>query len=398
MQITTVCSIESKISDVTKYILHDDVYGKNEVSVLCKPDKLIFVLPTQTNCKLGCAFCHLNGTKRPVKILSSEWIESVVDHLLECHRVSVGQALLISFMGAGDPLMSGWEVINAIERLYNVYNGNFVKGIRFSVSTIMPDTAGEAMQIWHKWAETHQWIHVKFHLSVHGIFHSDRIVKRGISIGVAISNLKKYNMVTGNPIEYHYTLVDGVNDSIDELESFSALVAAPNNDKVTVKFLSLSETNGCKKSKLTEAKIRAMFPYNIVEFYDPPGRDVGASCGMFDVDIYNEDDPLTRYDFGVIKQSSEKTVRDFVCRMFRRHDDQYILGAVKWDMFDEKYKHRQSRYNVTPNSIHIGYFDDYDAEVCNVVLYADRIEYVRENKFNRYPVKVLMAAIPKEFH
>ena len=61
-------------------------------------------------------------------------------------------------------------------------------------------------------------------------------------------------------------------------------------DGSTVKFLALSETPGCSATKLSEDTIRAIFPLNIVEFYDPPGRDVGASCGMFNRDLYNEAD------------------------------------------------------------------------------------------------------------
>lgn len=268
--------VKSQIDDVTKYILIDPVFGKNEASVIRKPDKIIFCLPTQTNCRMGCAFCHLTGTTRPVKNLSHDWFVSVVDHLIKSENIPENENFLVSFMGAGEPLLNVINLTEACEIIHAKY-----ERIRFGAATLIPSAS--AIKKLTQWAQNHNNIRFKLHLSVHGITHRHRIIKSNVKIETAIDYIKMYSMKTGNQIEYHYTLVAGVNDQLSELIRFSNMV----HGHGTVKFLTLSENNGCKRSDLPTGLLQAVFSQNIVEFYDPPGRDVGASCGMFDKEIYN---------------------------------------------------------------------------------------------------------------
>lgn len=276
MNIKTIEVVKSMTDMVTKYILEDDTFGKNEVSVIRKKDKGIICIPTQTNCKIGCTFCHLTGTTRPSKNLCGAWLISVVDYLANTEDLRYN--ILISFMGVGEPLLNLSGLINSIEALHGKY-----PNIRFGISTMMPSIP--AMIKLTDWVVKNPQFRIKMHLSVHGIFNRESIIKSNVNISDAIRYIQQFHIQTGNPIEYHYTLVDGVNDSVEELNAFNKIVSG---DGATVKFLTLSETNGCVATKLTEAYIRSLFPMNIVEFYDPPGRDVGASCGMFNRDLYNQ--------------------------------------------------------------------------------------------------------------
>ena len=90
------------------------------------------------------------------------------------------------------------------------------------------------------------------------------------------------------PIEYHYTLVNDVNDSESELTQFRDLVIQ-RKELTTVKFLELSEVGECRKSEVSKTWLDELFSGIVVEFYDPPGRNVGSSCGMFDKSIYAEE-------------------------------------------------------------------------------------------------------------
>lgn len=272
--------VSSKVSDVVKYIIEDDIFGKNEVSVIRKPKKVIFCLPSQTNCKMGCTFCHLTGTTRAAKNLSPAWVVSVVDLLIKEEKVQgLREDLLISFMGAGEPMLNCEGIQMSIMTLHTKY-----PKIKYALSTMMP-SAG-TMKNFTSWAKCLKAVSIKVHLSVHGVFNRGAIVKSVVPINKAIDLVKDYHYETGKPIEYHYTLVKGVNDSLEELQEFEVLIeGAP----ATIKFLTLSENNGCETSEVTEETLDGMFSgHEAVEFYDPPGRDVGASCGMFDQSIYNE--------------------------------------------------------------------------------------------------------------
>lgn len=277
--ITVVEKVNSRIDAVTKYVLSDNTFGKNEVSIIRKADKIIFCIPTQTNCKMGCTFCHLTGTTRKAQNLTVEWLVNVVDFLVTAEYDCNGHKdLLISFMGVGEPLLNMKSLIGCMAALNAKYDR-----IRFGISTMMPNVSAITELI--QWSLENPTCRVKLHLSVHGIFNRHEFVKSIVNISDAIALVQDFHQVTQNPIEYHYTLVNGVNDGVDELNEFNSIITG---DGSTVKFLTLSETNGYKNSLISQACIRALFPNNVVEFYNPPGRDVGASCGMFDIELYNE--------------------------------------------------------------------------------------------------------------
>jgi adenine C2-methylase RlmN of 23S rRNA A2503 and tRNA A37 len=269
----------SKTDHVTKYILSDEVYGLNEVSVINKMTKDIIVLPSQTNCNMGCTFCHLTGTTRPVKNFSSEWFLEVVKFIV--FREELNRHILISFMGAGEPLLNVYSIINGIDFIHSEF-----KNVRFAISTMMPSLS--LLDNVEQYLSTHPKVSIKLHLSVHGIGNRNKIVKSSVTAENAIKRLQEYNSRTNQPIEYHYTLVNDVNDSMNELIDFSWLVKSEVGKDVTVKFLSLSENGNCEVSKVSNEYIQSLFKdKNVsVEFYDPPGRDVGSSCGMFDRSIY----------------------------------------------------------------------------------------------------------------
>lgn len=278
----------SSVDNVVKYVLEDAEFGKNEVSVIRKSDKTIICMPTQTNCKMGCTFCHLTGTKRKALNLSADWIVDAVEYIIELEDLfDLPHDLLISFMGVGEPLMNLNELMLSIIELNNMYSE--VGDIRFGISTIIPSE-----ELFNQLLDQRgdlDDVDVKLHLSVHGITNRSRIVRNDIGAAKAIKMLRAFNEITHMPIEYHYTLVAGVNDSLEELTEFRKLVATRRKD-VTVKFLTLSETNGCESTERTQEEILALFPNQTVEFYDPPGRDIGSSCGMFDRDLYNIDNKV----------------------------------------------------------------------------------------------------------
>jgi adenine C2-methylase RlmN of 23S rRNA A2503 and tRNA A37 len=269
----------SSLDPVTKFVLDDAVFGKNEVSVLRKDTKDVIVLPTQTNCVMGCTFCHLTGTTRPAKNLSAHWFAEVVSFILT--EEALGQRdLLVSFMGAGEPLLNISAVIGGMEMIHSEFDH-----ARFAISTMMPNTVMfEALKQWVIASK----ISVKVHLSVHGILNRDAVVHSRIPIATAIEALQDYNETTEQPVEYHYTLVRDVNDSTTDLLAFRSLISASLTPNTTVKFLTLSECSGCETTQVSRERLEYLFNGITVEFYDPPGRDVGSSCGMFDRSIYME--------------------------------------------------------------------------------------------------------------
>lgn len=267
-----VKQIES-VDAVVKYVLSDDEYGLTEVSVLRKSNKDVIVVPSQTNCRMGCVFCHLTGTDREVRGFDGAWFLNVFRFMVRAERLGM-RPLLVSFMGAGEPLLNVAGVIAGMRHI-QIERGD----VRFGVATMMPSLG--LMSVLEIAAVVHK-LNVKVHLSVHGIGSRGSVIKSGVDVLEAIDQVRRYGRNTGNGIEYHYTLVRGVNDVLDELKAFRDAVG----DEGTVKFLKLSECGGCQESLVSQEQILEIFSGVTVEFYDPPGRDVGSSCGMFDRTIY----------------------------------------------------------------------------------------------------------------
>jgi 23S rRNA (adenine2503-C2)-methyltransferase len=104
----------------------------------------------------------------------------------------------------------------------------------------------------------------------------------------SLSALDFYKKLTGNSVEIHYALIDGVNDT----EQDAILLSNFLKDKdIPVKFLFYNEKptieyHASSKEKLSIFK-RYFDRYGIQhEYYIPPGLDVGASCGQFLMDYY----------------------------------------------------------------------------------------------------------------
>lgn len=272
----------SKIDNVTKYIIEDSAFGKNEVSLLRKETKDVIVLPSATNCKIGCIFCHLTGTTRSAEQLSARCISNMVKLIIQ--EAALGnRPLLISFMGAGEPLLND-NIYLAI-----IHLNEEIPNVRFAISTMVPNI--KALERWTDIFRVNKEVPMKLHVSIHGYKDRGSIVNSKISAKTIIHYVQKYNEITGNPIEYHYTMIDSHNDSLEELQMFKDAIVKDRTpeqmNQTTVKFLLLSETNGYKRSKVTNDDARKIFEGVTVEFYDPPGRDVGSSCGMFNKGIYN---------------------------------------------------------------------------------------------------------------
>ena len=103
-------------------------------------------------------------------------------------------------------------------------------------------------------------------------------------------------------IEIHYTLIDNVNDSEDELNLLYDLLSIY---KIPIKFINFNPKDDLKKSSnLNNINYRDLKKSSkedlwikklseikglIVKKYSPPGKEVGSSCGEFTKHYYHEE-------------------------------------------------------------------------------------------------------------
>ncbi len=280
--------IYSKIDNAIKYVFLSDDGLAIEATYINKNDgKYIICLPTQTSCKIGCRFCHITDIASQIKlrnIESSEIVEMtnlIYDNL---DLQSESKPLLISFMGCGEPILNNKNLVDAIIELSSNY-----KLIRFALATSIPKFATDNFnQLILDVKENN--INLKIHLSLH--YTNDAIrndwMPNGLNILDSIELLNKYKKETGNIIEIHYTLIDGVNNKEEDVDR---LIEMFKNSDVLIKFLFFNEKelldfhvspfdkNSNIMSKLNSNGIRT-------EYYLPPALDIGGSCGQLLKEYY----------------------------------------------------------------------------------------------------------------
>jgi 23S rRNA (adenine2503-C2)-methyltransferase len=283
--------IKSEYDSTLKYIFKTADNLIVEFSYIDKNDgKDIICVPSQTMCNLACKFCHTTdyiGKIRNENLIHYEIIEFVT-YIIDDLKLKDNRVLLISFMGCGEPILNVDNIIESMIGLKKLEQNGF-SYVRFAIATSLPK---------NRWLNFYKLVDgiknndlpVKIHLSLH--YTMDIIRKEwmpaSLDIMSSLSCIDFYRKLTKNPVEIHYTLIDGVNDT----EQDAILLSTFLKDKdINVKFLFFNEKksidyHASSKEKLKIFK-RYFDKYSIDhEYYTPPGLDIGASCGQFLMDTY----------------------------------------------------------------------------------------------------------------
>jgi 23S rRNA (adenine2503-C2)-methyltransferase len=273
--------IKSKEDKTIKYIYELDNKQIIEFSYIDNgTGKDIICVPCQTMCNMSCAFCHLTDHvgKIPLRNLTGALIFDIVMLICDDLSLSEDRQLLISYMGCGEPLDNIEGILSSI-RYLKAERTN----IRFGLATMLPKKR------WREFFELTQSIedtkiNLKVHLSLHFVEDNLRTnwMPSAWNIDNSIGALKIYNTITGNPIEVHYTIMDGVNDSDGDIQRLGEIIPIG----CTIKFMMYSERKAIDAQKASIDKINKHIEYlsglgHTVEYYEPPGNDIGSSCGQF---------------------------------------------------------------------------------------------------------------------
>ncbi len=261
--------IYSKIDNTSKHTANGV-----EFNFINKNDgKDILCVPSQTSCNLGCTFCHLTGDGVKTQKIDRDWFYSRINEIL-CERDRNHSEILFSFMGAGEPLLDPHETIVRMHALPSLAKRHGYTRSRFAVATIIPST--------HNLREftnsvRRSGLNVKLHLSIHNPFDLERkqLMPGAVKLEDSLGLLRRYHSKTGNAIEIHYTPIYNKNNSIRHAEELAALA-----DTIPVKLLKMSSKDGMTGDTSEFGSNLRIFG-TTVEEYDPPGRDIGSSCGQF---------------------------------------------------------------------------------------------------------------------
>lgn len=272
--------VKSKLDKTIKYIFETNGQVVEFSYIDNNTGKDIICVPCQTMCNMSCKFCHLTDHIGKIKLqdLFASQIVNGVEHIVKDLQLGKRQ-ILISFMGCGEPLNNIYNILDSMVSLKKIY-----PTIRFGLATMMPKNSWmEFFQLTKQVKELN--INLKIHLSLH--FTNDitrnEWMPGALNVEPSLNALNFYKHITGNATEIHYTIMDEINDNNIDVSFLSENI----NSDTTIKFMMYSErkalvgVNKVKTSKLEEIMLKLKTAGKIVEYYEPPGNDIGASCGQF---------------------------------------------------------------------------------------------------------------------
>lgn len=259
-----------------KFVFQNENGIMEIVRINTKEDRDIYCVPSMYECRLGCTICYLtiNNIRSSSKKLQYIDIEDCITQIKDEYP-SGKEGIQISVMGVGD-IMLNMELIKDLDKAEWID--------RLSVATIFP-FINDASDLFPD--------RVKVHYSLHSPIQEKRLKllpNAKIDPERVIHYLKNYHK---GDKEIHYTLVEGENDSDEELNAMCELI--PNG--FTVKFLDFktSYKSPLSKSNKLGKWMRTLELCGInTEFYYPPGEQIQGSCGLFTEGFY-KDEPTEEF-------------------------------------------------------------------------------------------------------
>lgn len=249
--------------------------------------KDIICVATQTMCAMACSFCHLTDYIGKIKLrnLESNEIIDIVAYIYDdLNLKDSNRTFLVSYMGCGEGLLNYLNVVNSMVAMMKDY-----VDIKFGLSTMLPRERIYDFFELAKMVKRNK-IPLKIHLSLHYTNDEQRnkMMPNAANIKASISAIEFYGYITGEPTEIHYTLIKEENDSLKDVKTLINLIK---NRNIPVKFLRFNDKDSSGNVGVTiediESCKRALKVCGIdSEYYEPPGKDVGSSCGQFLLDKY----------------------------------------------------------------------------------------------------------------
>jgi adenine C2-methylase RlmN of 23S rRNA A2503 and tRNA A37 len=273
--------------NATKYVVEYDDGLVGEATYINYPNKDIVCVPTQVACKMGCKFCHL--TNRPDLVTRNLTAREMEDLVNIATLVDFRKPLLVSFMGSGEPLLNTTNMVAAMINMRDTYGD---ENVRFAFATMIPLGLSKEM-LYLADTVSKERLRVKAHLSLH--FTDDetreRYMPNAEDIDKSLYALEAYRYWSGQEVEIHYTLIDGVNDGPKGVADLARLI----HPKIGIKVLHYSENPKLTDKRgdpLEMSECPNEFVYRLkemgynAEYYKPNGLDIGSSCGQFNLDRY----------------------------------------------------------------------------------------------------------------
>jgi len=259
-----------------KYLFRVEKNSQVESVMIKQPTRMTLCVSSQVGCAMGCTFCK-TGTMGLMRNLG---VQEIVGQLLGVRRDAKQFEDMFSnivFMGMGEPLHNLKNVVNACKIILDPKGwGMTPRKITISTSGLVPaiKKLGESK------------IDVNLAISLNATTDEVRDVIMPVNkkypLEVLLQTLKEYPLKPRKLITMEYVMLDGVNDSDDDLKRLPKLLSGvrcklnliPYNFNSDLGFKS-SSTNRVRKWQdfLLNRGIETTIRWS-------KGQDISAACGQ----------------------------------------------------------------------------------------------------------------------
>ena len=244
-------------------------------------------ISTQVGCAMACTFC-LTGTLGLTRNLSHY---EIVEQVMAVQRQIGSEAKLtnVVYMGMGEPLHNFDNTVESVRLLIEE------KALNFSKNKVTVSTSGLVPQML-KFGEL---LDVKLAVSLTGTTDEvrDKLipVNKKYDLKTLLQACRDYPMKRRNRITFEYTLLKGVNDSIEDAKRLIKLLQGI---PAKVNLIPFNEYPGSPYQRCAESTMLGFQKYLLdrhvqANIRTSRGRDILGACGQLKAEMESKRRPLT---------------------------------------------------------------------------------------------------------
>lgn len=269
---------ESRDHESLKYLMKTYDGHILESVLIVQRDRRTICLSTQLGCRIRCTFCASGKGKFGRNLTAGEIVEQVSTICRHTGKPITN----IVFMGMGEPLDNYEATMRAIEILTAEW-GFGLGGRRITVST-----SGLTPRI-------EQFVHdsrgrVRLSISLHSSSQETRSrlvpINKKYRLDELIQTLEKIHRTLKREITFEYTLIDGINDSIQEARGVARIASRLGAKVNVIPYNPIREMEYKTPSRERIESFRRLLEEKkvLVTVRQTVGRDIDAACGQLRLD------------------------------------------------------------------------------------------------------------------
>lgn len=230
-------------------------------------------ISSQVGCRMGCRFCAstLDGLERNLR--ASE----MLDQIYRIQSITGERVSNIVVMGAGEPMDNYDNVVRFLRLI------SHEKGLNISQRSLTVSTCGIVPGI-RRFAE--EGLQVTLALSLHAPNDQVRKTLMPVANSYKLEEVLKacsyYFEQTGRRLTFEYSLVQGVNDNLEEAKELARLIKDQHGHVNLIPVNPIKERNYLQSGRKTIEDFKNLLEKNgiNVTIRREMGRDIGGACGQ----------------------------------------------------------------------------------------------------------------------